>query len=125
MNKKRIFFLAPQTKWGPYYIYEEITTYLKDKFPSYEIKLLNKPKDWLKLQLGLYGKIDFLFSVIPFIFRPLNVKNYIFNPRWNREIEKHKKWIWNKLLYFASNNLQCANKIWLTSYFLAEKLNFK
>jgi glycosyltransferase involved in cell wall biosynthesis len=31
----------------------------------------------------------------------------------------------NKLLYFAKNNLKFADNIWLVSYFLADKLNFR
>ncbi len=124
MNKK-IYFLAPETKGGPYYIYKNISEYLQQKYPNYKIKFLNSKKDYWKLQLWLFWKIDYLFSVIPFPFRPRNIKNYIFNPRWNWKIEKLKKWLWNKLLYFAERNLNFADKIWLTSYFLADKLWFR
>ena len=126
MSKRlKIVFMAPETKWGPYYIYKDISEYLQQKYPNYEIKFLNSKKDYLKLQLWLFWKIDYLFSIIPFLFRPRNVKNYIFNPSWNWEIEKLKKWLWNKLLYFAERNLDFADKIWLTSYFLADKLWFR
>jgi len=43
----------------------------------------------------IFLKIDVLFSVIPFIFRPIWVKKYIFNPRGNFELEKKKIW-WKK-----------------------------
>lgn len=34
-NKKiKIAFLAPETKWWPYFIYKEIVEYLNEKYPN-------------------------------------------------------------------------------------------
>ena len=121
--KKKIAFMAPETKWWPYYIYKDIVKGLKEKYnDKLEVYFFNSKLDWLKLH---FKKYDFIISVVPFLFKPLWAKNYIFNPRWNFEIEKKRKSLWNKLLYLARNNLRFADKIMLTSYFLADKLNFR
>ena len=125
-NKKRIVFLAPETKGWPYFVYKDLVNWLKEKYwDELDVIFVNSKKNYFKLQFWLFWKIDVLFSVIPFIFRPIWIKKYIYNPRWNFEIEKKKKNLWNKLLYFARNNLDFADNIWLVSYFLADKLYFR
>ena len=123
-NKKiKIAFLAPISKWWPYYIYKDLVKWLNKKYPNeLDVILFNSKKDWLKLH---FVKYDYIFSVIPFVFKPLWTKKYIFNPRWNFELEKKKNKLWNKLLYLAINNLKFSDNVWLTSYFLADKLGFK
>lgn len=123
-NKKlKIAFIAPETKWWPYFVYKEIVEWLKEKYSDeLDIQFFNSKKDWLKLH---FMKYDFIFSVIPFLFKPIWCNKYIFNPRWNFELEKKKNKLWNKLLYLARNNLKFADNIWLVSYFLADKLDFK
>ena len=125
-NRQKIVFLAPESKWWPYFVYKEISESLKEIFfDEFDFLFVNSKKDYLKLQFGLFWKVDVLFSVVPFVFRPIWVKKYIFNPRGNFEKEKKKRNLWNKLLYFARKNLDFADKIWLVSYFLADKLDFK
>ena len=123
-NKKiKVAFMAPETKWWPYFIYKELVNWLNEKYwNQLEVYFFNSKKDWLKLH---FTKFDVIFSVIPFLFKPIWTKKFIFNPRWNWEIEKKKRWLGNKLLYLSKLNLNFSDKIMLTSYFLADKLNFR
>jgi len=115
--------MAPENKWWPYYIYEEIVKWLKeDYWDKFDIHFFHSKKDWFKLH---FQKYDIIFSVVPFLFKPIRTKKYFYNLRWNFDIEKKRKWIWNKLLYLARWNLKICDKIILTSYFLADKLNFR
>ena len=119
----KIAFLAPEKKWWPYYVYKEIVRWLEEKYwKELEIDFLNSKKAWLKLH---FAKYDMIFSVIPFLFKPFWAGKFIYNLRWNFEIEKKNKSLWNKLLYLARKNLKFADSIWLVSYFLADKLNFR
>lgn len=121
--KKKIAFLSPETKGWPYYIYKDIVDWLNQRYQDkLDVYFYNSKKDWLKLH---FARFDYVFSVIPFLFKPLSTKKFIYNPRWNFEIEKKNKSLWNKLLYLARNNLRFANNIALTSYFLADKLYFR
>ena len=121
--KKKVAFMAPQTKWWPYFIYKDLVNWLKEKYwKELDVYLFNSKSDWLKLH---FLKFDVIFSVIPFLFKPLWAKKFIFNLHGNFEIEKKKPSLWNKLLYLARWNLKFADKIMLTSYFLADKLDFK
>jgi len=121
--KKKIAFLAPENKWWPYYIYKDIVEGLKEKYwKEIDVYFFNSKKDWLKLH---FCKYDVVFSIIPFLFKPIRTKKYFYNLHWNFEVEKKRKWLWNKLLYLARWNLKFCDKIILTSYFLADKLNFK
>lgn len=123
-NKKlKIAFLAPERQWWPYYVYKEIVEWLKERYwEELKIYFFNKKINWIKLH---FLKFDFIFSVIPFLFKPLLTWKYIYNPRWNFELEKKKNNLWNKLLYFSNYNLKFADNIWIVSYFLADKLNFR
>lgn len=122
-NKKKVAFLAPENKWWPYYIYKDIVEGLKEKYSEeLDVYFFNSKKDWLKLHFARY---DVLFSVIPFLFKPLWVKKFVYNLHGNFEIEKKNKSLWNKLLYLARRNLKFADNIALTSYFLADKLDFR
>lgn len=121
--KKKIAFLAPETKGWPYFIYKEFVAWLKEKYwDNLDIYFFASKKDFIKLH---FTKYDFLFSVIPFLFKPLWVKKFVYNLHGNFEIEKKNKSLWNKLLYLAKGNLKFADNIMLTSYFLADKLNFR
>jgi len=124
MNKKlKIAFMAPETKGGPYYIYKEIVEGLNKKYwNQVEALFFNSKKDWLKLH---FTKFDAIFSVIPFLFKPLRTKKFVFNLHWNYKIERKKKWLWVKLLYLVPWNFKFSDKIWLVSKFLANKLWIK
>jgi len=122
-DKIKIAFMAPETKWWPQFIYKELVKWLNTKYwEKIEAHFFCSKKDWLKLHIAKY---DTIFSVIPFLFKPIWTKRFIFNPRWNRNIEKKKKGVWNKLLYLSNWNLKFSDKIMLTSYFLADKLWFR
>lgn len=121
--KKKVAFMAPESKWWPYYIYEDIVDWLKkEHWKEVNVEFFHTKKDRIKLH---FSKYDVIFSVIPFLFKPIKTKQYFYNLHWNFEIEKKRKWIWNKLLYLSKWNLRFCNKIILTSYFLADKLNFR
>lgn len=123
MKKRKIAFMAPEWKWWPYFIYKNLINWLgKLYWNKFELYFFNSKKDWLKLH---FKKYDYIFSVIPFLFKPIWAKKYIFNPRWNFQLEKKNNNLWNKLLYLSKNNLKFADNIWLTSYFLADKLDFR
>jgi len=93
MGKKiKIAFMAPESKGGPYHIYKEIVKELNKKYwNQVEAYFFNSKKDWLKLH---FTKFDVIFSVIPFLFKPLGTKKFIFNLHWNYKIERKKKWLW-------------------------------
>lgn len=115
--------MAPETKWWPYHIYKELVEWLNKKYwNELEVYFFNSKKDWLKLH---FVKFDYIFSVIPFLFKPIWTKKFIFNPRWNFELEKKKNNLWNKLLYLANYNLKFSDNIWIVSIFLADKLKFR
>lgn len=119
---KTIYFLAPKTKWGTYYYYKEISDFFINNHPNkYKIIFCNSIFDYILLH---FKKSDVVFSIIPFIFKPLFCKKYIFNLHWNYKIERKNKWFWVKLLYFAELNLWFSDIIMLTSYFLSDKLDF-
>ncbi len=121
--KKKVVFMAPETKWWPYYIYKEMVECLKKKYwKELDIYFFHSKKDWFKLH---FNKYDVIFSVIPFLFKPLKTKKYFYNLHGNFKIEKKRKWLWNKLLYLARLNLSFCDKIILTSYFLSDKLDFR
>ena len=123
MKKKKIYFLAPKNKWWTYFYYKEIVSYLdKNYWENYDVYFLNTFFDYIKLH---FIKSDIIFSIIPFVFKPLFTKKYIFNLHWNYKIERKNKWLWVKLLYLTELNLWFSNKIMLTSYYLADKLKFR
>jgi len=123
MKKKKIYFLAPKNKWWTYFYYKDIVSYLDENYwENYDVYFLNTFFDYIKLH---FIKSDIIFSIIPFIFKPLFTKKYIFNLHWNYKIERKNKWLWVKLLYLTELNLWFSNKIMLTSYYLADKLNFR
>lgn len=119
---KNIYFLSPKTKGGTYYYYKDISEFLINNYPNkYKIIFCNSLFDYILLH---FKKTDVVFSIIPFIFKPLFCKKYIFNLHWNYKIERKNKWFWVKLLYFAELNLWFSDIIMLTSYFLSDKLDF-
>jgi len=121
--KKKIYFLAPKNEWWTYFYYKEITNYLIQNFAdTYEVYFCNSFKDYLKLH---FIKSDIIFSIIPFLFKPVWAEKYFFNLHWNYKIERKNKWIWVKLLFLAELNLWFCDRIILTSYYLANKLNFR
>ena len=123
MEKKKIYFLAPKSKWGTYFYYKEISEYfIKNHSDVYDIKFCNSFLDYIKLH---FIKTDIIFSIIPLFFKPIFTKKYIFNLHWNFKIERKNKWLWVKLLYLSELNLWFSDKIMLTSYYLADKLNFR
>lgn len=123
MKKKKIYFVAPKNKWGTYYYYKDISDYLiKNYSDIYDIYFCASLREYIKLH---FIKTDIIFSIIPFIFKPLFTKKYIFNLHWNYKIERKNKWLWVKLLYLTELNLWFSNKIMLTSYYLSDELHFK
>lgn len=121
--KKKIYFLAPKTKWWTYFYYKNIVDFLQKNYSKeYDIIFCNSFFDYLMLH---FKKADTIFSIIPFIFKPIRAKKYIFNLHWNYEIEKKNKGLWVKLLYLAPLNLWFSDTIMLTSYYLADKLDFR
>lgn len=123
MKKKKIIFLAPKNEWWTYFYYKEISEYLiKNHSDIYDVYFCNSLTDYIKLH---FIKTDTIFSIIPFLFKPIWTKKYFFNLHWNYKIERNNKWLWVKLLYLAELNLWFCDKIILTSFYLADKLNFR
>ncbi len=120
MAKIKIALISPESKWWPYHIYKELNEFFISKW--IDSRLINT-KSWYLL--AHFQKYDYILSVIPFLFKPILSNFYLFNPRWNWELEKFNKRLWNKLLYLSNYNLKFCDNIILTSYFLADKLNFK
>lgn len=119
---KNIYFLSPKTKWWTYYYYKDISDFLINNYPNeYKIIFCNSLFDYILLH---FKKTDVVFSIIPFMFKPIFCKKYIFNLHWNYKIERKNKWLWVKLLYFTELNLWFSDVIMLTSYFLSDKLGF-
>lgn len=119
MSKIKIALVAPKTKWWPYHIYKKLENALWKN--GFEVEFINSTSGYIKAH---FKKYDCMFSVLPFLFKPLRTKRFYFNPRWNRRLERAKKSLGNKLLYFAERNLKIADKIILPSLFLADKLWF-
>ncbi len=121
--KKKIYFLAPKNEWWTYFYYKEISEYfIKNHSELYEVYFCHSLKDYIKLH---FIKADIIFSIIPFFFQPMGAKKYFFNLHGNYKIERKNSWLWVKLLYLTELNLWFSDKIILTSYFLADKLNFR
>ncbi len=120
---KTVVFIAPKWKWWTYYYYKDITDYLiKNYWDEFEVIFCNTLKDYL---LRHFKKADIIFSIIPFFFKPLWAKKYIFNLHWNYKTERKSKSLWAKLQYLAELNLWFSDNILITSYFLADKLWFR
>lgn len=123
MEKKKIYFLAPKNKWGTYYYYIDISDYLiKYNSDEYNIVFCNSLLDYIKLH---FVKSDIIFSIIPFFFKPLFTKKYIFNLHWNFKVERKNHSLGVKLLYLSELNLWFSDQIMLTSFYLADKLKFR
>lgn len=121
--KKKIYFLAPKNEWGTYFYYKEISEYLiKNYSDIYDVYFCNSLTFYIKLH---FIKTDIIFSIIPFLFKPIWAKKYFFNLHWNYKIERKNKWLWVKFLYLTELNLWFCDKIILTSFYLANKLNFR
>jgi len=77
MEKKKIIFLAPKNEGGTYFYYKEISEYLIQNYSDiYDVYFCNSLKDYIKLH---FIKTDIIFSIIPFLFKPILTKKYIFN----------------------------------------------
>lgn len=121
--KKKIYFLAPKNEGWTYFYYKEISEYLiKDYSDIYDVYFCNSLFDYIKLH---FIKTDTIFSIIPFLFKPIWAKKYFFNLHWNYKIERKNKWLWVKLLYLTELNLWFCDNIILTSFYLADKLDFR
>ena len=120
---KTVVFIAPIWKWWTYYYYKDITDYLIENFgDKYNVIFCSSLKDYL---LRHFKKADIIFSIIPFLFKPLWAKKYIYNLHWNFKTERKTHNLWSKLLYLSELNLWFSDNILLTSYFLADKLWFR
>lgn len=121
--KKKIYFLAPKNEGWTYFYYKEISEYLiKNCSDIYDVYFCNSFTSYIKLH---FVKTDIIFSIIPFLFKPIWTKKYFFNLHWNYKIERNNKWLWVKLLYLVELNLWFCDKLILTSYYLADKLDFR
>jgi hypothetical protein len=118
--KKKIVFIAPKNEWGTYFFYKDITSWLFNT-KEYEVIFVNSFFWWLKYH---FIQTDIIFSIIPFLFKPIWTKKYFFNLHWNYKLERKNKWLWVKLLYLSELNLWFSDKIILTSYYLSDKLSF-
>lgn len=120
---KTIVFIAPLQKGGTYYYYKEISDFIIEHYPKqYNVHFCSS---FLEYFLWHFKKADIIFSIIPFFFKPLGAKRYIYNLHGNYKPERKNKWLWVKLLYLAELNLWFADKIMITNYFLADKLGFR
>lgn len=121
MNKKKIAFMVPETKWWAYYVYKEVVEWLKEKYwNELDIYFFNTKKDWLKLH---FAKYDIIFSVIPFLFKPIRTKKFIYILVWNYLEERKKNRLWNKLLYLTPYNFKFSNSIILMNNYLLIKIS--
>jgi len=69
-----------------------------------------------------FKKADIIFSIVPFFFKPIGAKKYIFNLHGNYKIERKNKGLGVKLMYLTEFNLRFSDQIMLVSYYLADKL---
>lgn len=123
MDKKkiRVAFILPQTKWWAFYVYNDISKWLlKNHWDFLEIDIFNSKIDWFKLH---FKKYDIMFSVIPFIFKPIWVNKFYYLLVWNFEKEKKKNTLGNKLLYLSPNTIKFSDKVILMSEYLLEEIN--
>jgi len=123
MKKKKIVFYAPISKGGTYYYYKYISEYFQKHYSDkYEVYFYNSLLNYIKIH---FLKADILFSIVPVFFRPIRVKKFFFNLHWNYKIERIRRWVSIKLLYLSELNMWFSNKIILTSYYLADELDFR
>lgn len=118
---KKVVFLAPHAKWGTYTYYKSMTEYLQKHYADqYEICFCHSFLNYIKLH---FQNTDIIFSVIPFIFKPLWTKKYIYNLHWDYKVERKRRWLWVKLLYFTERNFKFSDSILVSSsYFVESKI---
>jgi len=122
MKKKKIYFVAPKNKWGTYYYYKDISDYLiKNYSDIYDIYFCASLREYIKLH---FIKSDVIFSIVPFLFKPLFTKKYNFNLHWNYKKE------WNiftllKTFKIYELNLWFSDNIILVSYYLSDIIWFR
>ncbi len=114
--KKKIIFVLPKTKGGAYQVYSQVANLLKEKW--YNITIENSIKWWLKTHFT--DKNNIVFSVIPFLFKP--VKNFYYILVWNYLMERKKKSLWTKLLYLTPYNINYSTKTILMNNYLLNKI---
>lgn len=121
--RKKVYFLAPKWKGWTYFYYKDISDYLITHHSDwYDVIFCNSFFDFIKLH---FIKADAIFSIIPFLFKPIRAKKYIFNLHGNYKIERKNKSLWVKLLYLTPLNLWFSDRVMLTSYYIADKLWFR
>jgi hypothetical protein len=59
-------------------MYRQMVDYINDNFDDVNASFLVGKRAWLSLHIKKY---DIIFSVVPFLFKPLSAKSFIFNPR--------------------------------------------
>ena len=119
--KKKIAFLAPKNKWGTYYYYEGISEYLDKNYSDlYDVYFFSGYFNYFKLH---FQKFDTIFSIVPFFWKPLWAKKYIFNLHWNYKQEGN---IFSILKTFKiyDLNLWFSDNIMLVSYYLSDTIGF-
>lgn len=122
MKRTKIAFMAPEWQWWPYFIYKDFVDWLNKNYSDrFDVYFFSSKSDWFKLH---FVKYDFIFSVIPFLFKPILTKYFYISIYWNYNTEKRKNSLWNKLLYLMNLNIIFADKIILSNLFLVEKINF-
>lgn len=120
LMKKKVFFLAPVNKWGTYFYYQWITDYLKKYHGgALDIYFVHSLWDYIKLH---FRSADYIFSIIPFFWKPLGTKTYVYNVHGNYREERKASWLGVKLLYLADWNARFSDRVMLVSYYLSDVL---
>lgn len=123
MTKKiKIAFMVPEGKWWPYYLSQRLKEDLEKKYNTFDISIFNTKSK--RLSLHFSTRYDILISVIPFLFKPVWIKIFVFNPHWNFVIERKNNTPGNKLQYLAERNLNFSDSILLVSKYIAIKIWF-
>lgn len=122
MPKKKIVFVSSK-KWWAYSYLKWVSEYLyQNHREKYDIEFRTSIVWYI---YSHFEKSDVLITMIPFFFKPSQVGKYVYSLHGNYMIEREKLSLGVKLLYLTENNLDFSDSILLTSYFLADQLDFR
>lgn len=122
-QKQRVYFVAPRKRGWAFFYSLNIFQYLqKNHRDTLDVYFCNSFFDFIKLH---FTKSDYIFSIIPFFFKPFFNKTYIYNLHGNFKTERKKITLWTTLLYLSEWNLYFSDSILLTSLYLSEVLHFR